>query len=261
MKYSKILIFSGIGCITLLLLVIGVRLQAQNTMKKEITIPKVNQINTQEIPRISQFRNLQKSSNWSVKGHSKNAEPNDSSDFYKVIVDNNLFRPLGWRPPNKEPQYTLIGTAIDPNGTRVEAFILEERSNKFFIAGIGSKVGDAIVKEIEQKKVTLDKNGETITLRSGNMQFLKSGGSRRSSPSRSESANRNQSDNVESSSKSFDKEAAKKKSNEEGMKKALDIRRRSGGVSQEDRERIMRQLRERGILRGDGREIVTFSID
>ncbi|MCE2402579.1 hypothetical protein J4G08_17055 [Candidatus Poribacteria bacterium] len=258
MRHSKILIFSGIGCIAILLLVIGVRLQAQNAMKKEITTAKVNEMKLQATPRMGQFRNLEKSSNWSVKRLSKSAKSDDSSDFYKVIVDNNLFRPLGWRPPNREPQYTLIGTAIDPNGSLSEAFILEERSNKFYIAGFGDKVGDAVVKEIQEKKVILDKNGETITIRIRNTPFLNSSGSRRSSSSRSENSNQNVSSN---NKESFDKEAAMKKAKEEVMKKAQDTPRRSGGVSQEDRERIIRQLRERGILRGDGSEIVTFSID
>lgn len=256
MKYSRILIFLGIICVVGLLLVFGVRLQAQNASKKEIIIAKANEMKTQAAPRTIQFRNLQQGANWGVRGRSRSAE-SDSSDFYKVIVDNNIFRPLGWRPPNREPQYTLIGTAINPNGTRVEAFISEERSNDFYIVGVGDKVGDAIVKEIQQKKVTLDKNGETITLRKGNMQFLKSGGSRRSSPSRSESSNRDES-NKGGSSKSFDKEAAMRKAKEEAMKKAQEMRGKFKGVPPEHREQIIRQLKERGILKGNSKVIVTF---
>jgi type II secretory pathway component PulC len=256
-KYSKILIFLGIGCVVGLLLVFGVRLQAQNASKKEIIIAKANEMKTQAAPQIVKFRNLPQGANWGVRERLRSAE-SDSSDFYKVIVDNNIFRPLGWRPPNREPQYTLIGTAINPNGTRVEAFISEERSNDFYIVGVGDKVGDAIVKEIQQKKVTLDKNGETITLRKGNMQFLKSGGSRRSSPSRSESSNRDESNNKGGSSKSFDKEAAMRKAKEEAMKKAQEMRGKFKGVPPEHREQIIRQLKERGILKGNSKVIVTF---
>ena len=254
MKYSKILIFSGIGCVAILLFVFGVRLQAQNAGKKEIIITKADGMKIPATLRMDQFKNHQQGLNWNVKSRSKSTESDDSGDFYKVIVDNNIFRPLGWRPPNKEPQYTLIGTAIDPNGTREEAFILEERSNKFYIAGVGGKVGDAVVQEIQEKKVILDKNGETITLRGRNMQFLNSRGSRRSSSSRSESSNQNVSNNnKESSSKSFDKEAAMKKAKEEAMKKAQDMPRIFEGTSREDRERMIREaLERRGISVGGG---------
>jgi hypothetical protein len=268
-KYSKILIFLGICCVAGLLLVFGVRLQAQNKTKVESIAVNTNEMQPRAAQRMEQFRNRQQGSNletqlpqqasrWGGQQRSTSSDSKDSSDFYKVIVDNNIFRPLGWRPPNREPQYTLIGTAINPNGTRVEAFISEERSNDFYIVGVGDKVGDAIVKEIQQKKVTLDKNGETITLRKGNMQFLKSGGSRRSSPSRSESSNRDESNNKGGSSKSFDKEAAMRKAKEEAMKKAQEMRGKFKGVPPEHREQIIRQLKERGILKGNSKVIVTF---
>ncbi|MDE0317721.1 MAG: hypothetical protein OXM61_22815 [Candidatus Poribacteria bacterium] len=204
MKYSKVLIFSGLGCVAVLLLTIGVRLQAQNTMKMEMSTAKLNKTNTQAIPRMSQFRNSQQSSNLEGKRTSISAE-SENSDFYKVIVNNNLFRPLGWKPPNKEPEYILIGTASNPNGDRSEAFVLEQRSNKFYVASVGDKIGYAVVKEIQQKKVILDKNGETITIRSGNMQFLKSGGSRHSEgPTRSKNSNQNaKSDNENVTSELF----------------------------------------------------------
>jgi hypothetical protein len=264
-KYSKILIFLGICCVAGLLLVFGVRLQAQNKTKVESIAVNTNEMQPRAAQRMEQFRNRQQGSNletqlpqqasrWGGQQRSTSSDSKDSSDFYKVIVDNNIFRPLGWRPPNREPQYTLIGTAINPNGTRVEAFISEERSNDFYIVGVGDKVGDAIVKEIQQKKVTLDKNGETITLRKGNMQFLKSGNSRRSS-SRSESANQNES---KESSNSSDKEAAmknaqknaEKKMREEWMKRAQEMRRRFEGASREQRSRMMREF---GGRRGRGR--------
>ena len=31
------------------------------------------------------------------------------SDFYRTIIDNNLFRPLGWTRPVPPPTYRLIG--------------------------------------------------------------------------------------------------------------------------------------------------------
>ena len=41
----------------------------------------------------------------------------DSFAYYRTIIDNNIFRPLGWTPPRPVEPYRLIGTklAIDAN--------------------------------------------------------------------------------------------------------------------------------------------------
>ena len=264
MKYSKILALLGIGCVIGLLLVYGVKLQAQNKTKMESIAVNPDEMKAQAMSRIEQFRNRQQGSNWRSQdgqqtsrwGGQQGSSTSDSKgnqDFYKMIVDNNLFRPLGWRPPNREPEYAYIGTRT---GTLSEAYVSEQRSNRFYTVKVGDKVGDAVVKEIEQRKITLDKNGETITLRRENSPFLKSSGSRRSS-SRSESSNRDENSN-NNASKSFDKEAAmknaredaEKRMREEMMKRAAEMRRRFGNASREER---MRMISEYGRRRGRGR--------
>ena len=265
MKYSKILTFLGIGCVVGLLLIFGVRLQAQNASKKEIITAKVNEMKAQMPSQIEQFRNRQQGSNWRPQDgqqtsrwggqpRSSTSDSKGNQDFYKMIVDNNLFRPLGWRPPNREPEYAFISTRVDPTGTFAEAYFSEQRSNQLHSAKVGDKVGEVVVKEIESKKITLDKNGETITLRRGNSPFLNSG-SRRSS-SRSESSNRDENNNDDKSKS--DKEAAMKNSREDAekrmreemMKRAAEMRRRFGNASREER---MRMIREYGGRRGRGR--------
>ncbi len=256
MKYSKILIFLGIGCVVGLLLIFGVRLQAQNWPKKDGIATKVNEMNAQSASKMEQFRNRQPGSNRDVQGRSESAKSNDGSDFYSVIVGNNLFRPLGWRPPNKEPEYTFIGTRIDPNGAMTEAYVLERRSNKFYLAQIGDKVGDAVVKGIKEKEIILDKNGKTITLRGGNMQFQSSGSrSGGSSPRGNMTAQNESSGNKKGSSASADKDAAKakaaaEKARAQAMEKAQEMRRRFENASREDREQMIREFRERGRSRG-----------
>lgn len=258
MKYSKILIFLGIGCVAGLLLVFGVHLQAQNATKKEIITAKANEMKVPAgTPQMEQFRTRQQ--NWTAPGRqqrSDSSESDNSADFYRAIVDNNIFRPLGWRPPNKEPEYAFIGTRTDQKGTFFEAYFLEQRSNQFHIAKVGDKVGEVVVKEIEEKKIILDKKGETITLRRGNVSFL-GGGSRHSSSSRSESSNRNESssNNKGSASKSSDKNAANEKEKAERMRKemmekAREMRRRFEGASREERARMFREFSGR---RGRGR--------
>ena len=36
----------------------------------------------------------------------------DSETFYRMIINNNLFRPLGWTPPRPIEPYRLLGTLL-----------------------------------------------------------------------------------------------------------------------------------------------------
>ncbi len=240
MKYLKILSIVGIGCAAALLLVFGMRLQAQNKIKEKFIAAKANEMKAQAMQRVGQFRNRQQSLNWGTQGRQQNwsregrqqssrwgeqgrsekSGSDDKSAFYRVIVDNNIFRPLGWRPSKKDPEYTFIGTSVPLDGTKAEAYVLERRSNKFYTAMVGDKIGDAVVKEIKQKQITLDKNGEVITLKGGNMQFLQAGGSRRGGRSRAEESD-SDNNNKENVSKSYDKEAAMRKARETAMQKKI----------------------------------------
>ena len=96
-------------------------------------------------------------------------------EYYKVIVDNNLFRPLGWRPPNNKPRYTLIGTWISSNSVIAKALILEQRSNQTYYVSIGEKVGEATVESIKSDQVSLDLSGDIKMVKSESMQFLSGG--------------------------------------------------------------------------------------
>lgn len=171
MKYPKILILVGIGCFVGFLFVFGVDLQWGNFSKKENTAVNVNASKAQTKQNIGKYQNFKPV----TSSEETSGKAVDDSDYYQVIIDNSIFRPLGWKPPNKEPEYSLLGATVDPTGNRSEAFVVEKRSNQFFIVGVGENIGDAIVKEIEDKKVTLYKDGEIITLNSGGMGFLGSG--------------------------------------------------------------------------------------
>ena len=104
----------------------------------------------------------------------QNKEPNGNADFYCVIVENNLFCPLGWQKPNSEPQYTLIATLIEPEENTARAYVMERKSNQFYYVAIGEKVGDAIVKDIKSNQVILYKVGDIMTIRAEWTPFLSS---------------------------------------------------------------------------------------
>lgn len=197
LKYSKILIFSvGIGCIVAFLFVFGVDLPWGKFSKMENAEVNINTSEEHKKQSKGEYQSVKQVSNWGSKRLSETSrtyEPlaHDPSDYFQIIVDNNIFRPLGWKPPNKEPEYTLLGTFFDPTGDRSEASVLEERSNQFHIVSVGDKIGDAIVKEIAKKTVSLYKDGEIITLNS-RVGFLGSvGKEQRNSSNRNESNNQN----------------------------------------------------------------------
>ena len=115
-------------------------------------------------------------------------------DFYRVIVENNLFRNLGWKKPNRKPQYTLIATLIESKGNIAKAFVMEQRENQYYYVSVGEKVGDAIVEKIRSNEVTLYQAGNMLTIRAESRQFLsgsdgKGGG--HSPPNRENRPNRN----------------------------------------------------------------------
>ncbi len=279
MEFKKILSILGIGCVLGLLLVFGIRLQAQNEDKEKLIAATENRSQMEQ--RSAQFRNRQQGSNWGGQGRQQNwggqnrqqnwggqqrsndSNASSSTDYYRVIVDNNIFRPLGWRPPRQEPEYTFIGTSVSTDGSKLEGYILERRSNKFYTAVIGDKIGDAVVTDIKQKQIILDKDGEVITLKAGNMQFLQ-GGSSRGGSSRGNNRNDNRDEDSRTSSRSSDKEkaAAEAKAKEEAERRAREERSRRWqegmsryrNASPEQREQMMRQFRERmGSSRGGDR--------
>ena len=224
MKYSKILIFVGVGCFVGFLLVFGVDLQWGNLSKTENSDVNMNPSKAQVKPKVMEYQKFKQVPN--------RQQTDDDSDYYQVIVDNNLFRPLGWKPPNKKPEYSLLGTTVDPTGNRSEAFVVEERTNQFFIVGVGEKIGDALVKEIEDKKVTLYKDGETITLNSGGMGFLGSG----KSSSRERSSSRYETDN--------DKERSVQRRTRSKSTGTVEDRKRMEKIMKENEKKIKAVMKE-----------------
>lgn len=246
----------GIICVAGLLLFYGVKLQAQNKVGNIATKIDGKNINIENIKaNLENLRqrpdrgteNRQQASRWGGQTRSRNNNSDVNSSFYQVIIDNSLFRPLGWKPPNKEPEYSFIWTTVDINDTKKsEASVLEKRSNRLYTGSVGDEVGGAIIKEIKEKEIILDKDGETITLRVGNLQFLSKGGSSRGSSRE----NRNESEeNKEANEErnNRNREASERERNRREMEaRASEMRRRFQSASSEERMRMIQQFRERG---------------
>lgn len=85
--------------------------------------------------------------------------------FYQTLIDTHLFRPLGWQPPVRQPQYELIGTQIAADATLSKAIILDIRANTLYTLSLGDKIGEAVMSEISKKRVQLNENGNGVCCR------------------------------------------------------------------------------------------------
>ncbi|MCE2401487.1 hypothetical protein J4G08_11460 [Candidatus Poribacteria bacterium] len=93
--------------------------------------------------------------------------------FYQTIIDNNIFRPFNWKPPQREPVYTLLGTIIATDGNTATAYIQERKSDQFHVVTVGDSLGESIVLKITSKRVILTtKKGNTLNLSLGGSPFL-----------------------------------------------------------------------------------------
>ena len=89
-----------------------------------------------------------------------------NSDFYRTIIGNNLFRPLGWTPPRPQEPYRLLGTII-PTDAKIpsRAIIQNTVENQTHIVTIGDTLDpDTHVTDIQSKRVIVEKAGQQRTL-------------------------------------------------------------------------------------------------
>ena len=103
-------------------------------------------------------------------------ERKSGGDFYRVIVENNLFRPLGWQRPDRNPEYALIATWIGTRGTVAKALVMERKSSQLYYVARGEQVGDAIVEKIAANQISLKDSDNVVTLKTEAMQFLSGSG-------------------------------------------------------------------------------------
>lgn len=93
-------------------------------------------------------------------------------DFYRTIIDNNLFRPLGWNErPKSYTDYRLLGTITESEGPSL-AVLQERRSKRTHIVTLGDTLGDFHVFRIQHKQVTLRKGNQLAILTLEDALFL-----------------------------------------------------------------------------------------
>ncbi|MYC76691.1 hypothetical protein F4X10_13080 [Candidatus Poribacteria bacterium] len=98
-----------------------------------------------------------------------------SSAFYLTIVDNNLFRPLGWRPPRPREPYRLLGTILPTDANTPKQVILQKIPvGRIYTVTIGDTLdADTTVTDIQPKQVTLENAGVLRTLKLNTTPWIK----------------------------------------------------------------------------------------
>ena len=88
------------------------------------------------------------------------------TEFYRTIIDNNLFRPLGWTPPRQRYPYRLLGTLIPKDRNIPKKAVLQATvGNTTHTVHIGEGLGEYTLTDIQPKQVILEKDGEVQTLK------------------------------------------------------------------------------------------------
>ena len=265
----------GIGCVVCLLLGFGILLYAEDKAKVEFiaTKPEISPVKKPEVDSSKIQAMMKMKEQAAAEANRSRGRQNrgridfgENAAFYKVIIDNNLFRPLGWTPPNNEPAYSLIGTAVGADDAVSQATLLEKRSNRYHFVTIGTKLGDMTVKDIQAKQVILDNAGKPITLKAGELQFLTT--SRGREDSRAGQSGEGQSEKEGSSSaknQANAKAEAEKRRQMEMKERAAawgmspnELAEKIKNASPEERREIMQKMRaeraERGGRRGRNRD-------
>ena len=146
----------------LLILTFGAFLYQKNTTQQNTTInPSIqkkpsNQHTIKSIPK-----------------KNKHTDSKNTDEFYKPIIDNNIFRRLGWKPPKKPVEYILYGTASTKDENKSKAYIYETQSKRLHTVKVGDSIGKAKITEIREKQVKMDKDGKEIKLQCGKMRLLR----------------------------------------------------------------------------------------
>ena len=86
----------------------------------------------------------------------------EDTDFYRTIIDNNLFRPLGWTPPRPVSPYRLLGTLVSgaTDGVWVSKAIIAVQGEMRVV-----EIGDSLDSEtkvlgIDRHSVLLETSGK-----------------------------------------------------------------------------------------------------
>lgn len=132
-------------------------------MKEKVNAPilKKNQkTSTSDVSIVETNKKLRKE-----KGDK--SKKNNLISEYQVIVDKNLFRPLGWGGEKPNNPFRLVGTVIDSSSQKAKAIITQGENPEIFFVSEGDIIGNGYkVEEISANKVKLAnaEKGENLVI-------------------------------------------------------------------------------------------------
>ena len=86
-------------------------------------------------------------------------------DYFQVIIDNNLFRPLGWKPERKsDVPFQLVGTIMKDKVYDCQAVLKEIESQHIHFVDVNGTPNGWQVISIAPKHIVLEKDDLRITL-------------------------------------------------------------------------------------------------
>lgn len=100
--------------------------------------------------------------------HLKPKTVDPQKTFYNTIIENNIFAPLGYKPPQKTPTYRLLGTKIPVDKITETTAMLQETvgEKKIHFVTIGTKIGqDMMVMDIQPKQIIIKKDNRQIRIK------------------------------------------------------------------------------------------------
>lgn len=104
---------------------------------------------------------------------------NPDPQFYKVITENNLFRPLGYRKEKPGPPFELIATVVNHESSESKALIRSNTNQQVYYVGVGEEFAGAKIELIEPLKVMVFHRGKSQEFRASTGGFLGGGGHER----------------------------------------------------------------------------------
>ena len=92
-------------------------------------------------------------------------EGEELPDYFQVIIDNNLFRPLGWTPERKsDVPFQLVGTILKDELDDYQAVLKAVDTQQIHFVNLNETQNGWRLVMIEPKQVVLEKAGRRITL-------------------------------------------------------------------------------------------------
>jgi hypothetical protein len=159
-KYLKTTVFISIGAFSLFSWVLLTRTQTT----------------ADPTPEENRARTTQSQTAYRLSQNSQDTLTNfQKSDFYRTIIDNNLFRPLGWRTPRKKEPYRLLGTILPTDEeSNSQAILQKTPAGRTYIVMIGEMLDtDTTVVDIQPKQMTLENAGVQRTLKLNTTPWIK----------------------------------------------------------------------------------------